>query len=314
MEPAIKTRTKKVFDDRNVAHLWANKVQSDARNQRHTFYFEGDTIYSYGRHFPIAVHYKNVVLFTLDTYSNTTAKHIDYVRSAASHKDKIYCLNPDSAAYGNHTRNIDHWIDGIKSEIKNLERSKKPSIYLDKIEQAKGQLNKYLQFFNLKLNKEQQKIIAVKSYDEYKELIQKERAAKERKKATLLKVGKPLYVNALRLWKDYADITPAKYRESLTPHQQSSILYYAEQTSYTTLRTNGIEIETSKGIKLPVEVGKRYYNFFKRIVKSGGCHGNCNYRMLDYKVKSATSEGLVIGCHNIPTEEIEAIAVKLNWK
>jgi hypothetical protein len=40
----------------DVAHVWAHQLQSHARNKRGNFYFQGDTIYSYGSHFPIAKH------------------------------------------------------------------------------------------------------------------------------------------------------------------------------------------------------------------------------------------------------------------
>ena len=45
-----------VFTDNNtIAELWATQAQNHARNKRHTFYFTGNTIYSYGEHFPIAI-------------------------------------------------------------------------------------------------------------------------------------------------------------------------------------------------------------------------------------------------------------------
>src|SRR5436190_15215353 len=70
-----------------IAHLWMNKKQDSARDGRGSFYFKGDTIYSYGAHFPIARHITNkngehAVLMTTRTYSNTTAKHISMVQSA----------------------------------------------------------------------------------------------------------------------------------------------------------------------------------------------------------------------------------------
>jgi hypothetical protein len=73
-----------VMDNDMVAHVWAAQSQDDARNPQRNFYFEGDTIYSYGRHFPIArfVDGKRAVLFTTRTYSNTTAGHIHTVRRA----------------------------------------------------------------------------------------------------------------------------------------------------------------------------------------------------------------------------------------
>src|SRR3954470_1643232 len=71
----MKTRV----ETHTVAKLWANKTQSNARNGRN-FYFDDDTIYSYGPHFPIARHVKNqkgqsAILFTTRDYSSTTATH-----------------------------------------------------------------------------------------------------------------------------------------------------------------------------------------------------------------------------------------------
>jgi hypothetical protein len=59
-------------------HLWAHHTQDDARNRQGNLYFTGDTICSYGSHFPIARHVKNdsekrAVLFTTATYSVTTS-------------------------------------------------------------------------------------------------------------------------------------------------------------------------------------------------------------------------------------------------
>ena len=52
-------RTRTVHPADMVAHLWAHKSQDFARNPGHNFYFHGDTIYSYGSHFPVARHVEN---------------------------------------------------------------------------------------------------------------------------------------------------------------------------------------------------------------------------------------------------------------
>lgn len=49
-----KARVRQVVDTDTVAHLWAHQTQDHARNKLGNFYFDGATIYSYGRHFPIA--------------------------------------------------------------------------------------------------------------------------------------------------------------------------------------------------------------------------------------------------------------------
>src|SRR5436190_24347448 len=91
--PQAKTRKRKktVFDTGEIPHLWAHKVQESARNAQGNLYFDGETIYSYGSHFPIARHTvdnptkknpKLAVLFTTRSYSVTTSGHVSAVRSA----------------------------------------------------------------------------------------------------------------------------------------------------------------------------------------------------------------------------------------
>ena len=82
-------RTRYVYPSDMVAHLWAHKSQDFARNPGHNFYFHGDTIYSYGSHFPVARHVENkrgrAVLFTTRDYSVTTSGHKWTVLGACKH-------------------------------------------------------------------------------------------------------------------------------------------------------------------------------------------------------------------------------------
>lgn len=79
------TSRRKVRSD--VAHVWAHRLQEEARNSTRSLFFNGDTIYSYGRHFPIARHVTDkhgraCVLFTTRDYSVTTSGHKSAVRCA----------------------------------------------------------------------------------------------------------------------------------------------------------------------------------------------------------------------------------------
>lgn len=80
------------MDNSQVAHLWANRSRERAKGSN--FYFEGDTIYSYGSHFPIARHFGGVVLFTNQSYSVSTSRHISYVRQACTHLRRFTVSNP----------------------------------------------------------------------------------------------------------------------------------------------------------------------------------------------------------------------------
>src|SRR5260370_7685600 len=69
-------RKKHVFDTGEIPHLWAHRTQDEARNRQGNLYFTGDTIYSYGSHFPVARHVTNPAgergaLFTTPTYTVT---------------------------------------------------------------------------------------------------------------------------------------------------------------------------------------------------------------------------------------------------
>lgn len=61
-----------------VAHLWVHQLQNEANYGQH-FYFRGDTIYSYGAHFPMGkvVKYKDRKAYVLnsDHYSPTSSNH-----------------------------------------------------------------------------------------------------------------------------------------------------------------------------------------------------------------------------------------------
>lgn len=63
-----------------VAEMYAEgKVEGTAPHM----FIDGDTIYSYGYHFPIATKVRDgVYLFNIDGYSNTTARHKFHVLNA----------------------------------------------------------------------------------------------------------------------------------------------------------------------------------------------------------------------------------------
>ena len=77
-----------------------------ARESGGRFYFVGDTIYSYGSHFPIARHVahkgKAAVLFTTRSYSVTTAGHKCMVESACRHLTVFHVAD----LYGDHRKQV----------------------------------------------------------------------------------------------------------------------------------------------------------------------------------------------------------------
>lgn len=73
----------KVFANRQVAHLWANRSQDEARSANGNFFFTGSRLYSYGSHFIVAEHLDNRrVLINDATYGQTTSMHQSHMRHA----------------------------------------------------------------------------------------------------------------------------------------------------------------------------------------------------------------------------------------
>lgn len=65
--------------NQRVADAWVSGIRATSGN----LYTDGETIWSYGRHFPIAKHLADGrVLYNITHYSNTTAKHQALVSSA----------------------------------------------------------------------------------------------------------------------------------------------------------------------------------------------------------------------------------------
>ena len=108
-----------------VAHLWANQSQQCARSNNGNFYFEDDTIYSYGSHFPIAKHVDNVVLFTTDTYSPTTGQHCSIVSSACSHLKTFHVPLISADDREDHQYNLKNYIERIEQELLSASRARK---------------------------------------------------------------------------------------------------------------------------------------------------------------------------------------------
>ncbi len=92
---------KKVVNTNSVIQLWANQSQTEARNPNRSIFFEGNTIYSYGKHFAIAKHVGSEVLISTRKYSVTTAKHKGGVFRAVCRKNPIFVENVDNSVEDN---------------------------------------------------------------------------------------------------------------------------------------------------------------------------------------------------------------------
>lgn len=331
---------KTVFSNSELPHVWAHQKQSEGRNPNRTFYFYGDTIYSYGSHFAIATHFDGMVLFTTRTYSNTTAKQVGEVRRACSHMRKIYCAYPRDAKYGHHSGNVKDLMNDIIFEYNKIERARIKSNYMRAIANKVDQANVYFEIFPdakeqflkkqnfdysdsmLKVWYEvtseawQAKYSAILAEEKRKELAkndpaymtakEKERAERAAKIAELVPGLSERFVLA---WRNGAEKYFIENLKGLQKIAFKKIPNISE--GLIKLRVINGNLETSKGIKIPVLVAERYYRIFLQRKETGNFE---NYEIQGYKVNGFENDILTVGCHNIPMTEIEYFAELLRLK
>lgn len=265
---------KYVFNNQStIAHMWANQTQDNARNSGN-FFYDNDTIYSYGRHFPIARHVTNeagqkAVLFTTRSYSNTTAKHISIVRQASRHLNVLACHTPSEH---NHHTNFADWLNRIEYAASFLPRAKKPEKYLSLIDEVRREINAYIGFWGISIPEDLSTALSISNKEEYVSYQTKkselELLAKEHAAAELAKKHK----------KDLAEWLKGK----------GTRLYVHNGKDY--LRIKEDRIETSQAVRIPIQIGESIY---RKIISNQLQPGD---KILDYTVDSV-GDSIKVGCH-----------------
>jgi len=293
---------KTVLSPSEIPHTWAHQLQDNARTSNSSLYFEGRTIYSYGRHFPIAVIDANqpqIVYFTTRSYSNTTTKHLYATRSAISHKTLIYCENPDQADRGTHSQNLEAFDNACKSIAKNsLRTARKPEMYLNQIAHQRDLFTRYCTHFKIKKSVQNKyKYIWIESQDGGIKATEKEIKAREKQLKEQIKREK------LRHTEDVRKFRAFEVKRVWTRIDRDFLRYNSETK----------RIETSQEIEIPVKIAQKFYEWVKLIKSTGGCKGECNMKILDFEVQYVNADEIKIGCHVITTAEYETLATQLGW-
>jgi len=292
----------------DVAHNWAhnqNGSMGDMHAAGNRMFSERMAIYSYGRHFMIAKHVTNkknvhAVLFTMDTYSNTTAKHVRITRDAVSHLTVFLVPSPDST-FNDNMRSFEN---RMKAALKGLAGARKPEKYIEPAKYLLKLAMAYAEFEGVKAPKVLFDLIKQAENGKYAKYLQAEAARikaenEEREKQELADFREMV----LKFRKGKGERIHKNYR-----HNQPEMM-----VDY--LRYNGRKkrVETSQGVQIPVAIAKRAFGWIKLTREAGGCNGECKYKILDFEVKEVTAVDVKIGCHTIQHTEIDKFAKKMGW-
>ena len=101
--------------NQEVADAWAMGYSAKSGNM----FTDGETIYSYGYHFPIAKRVNGHVLFNRTYYSATTSKHQSHVRRAIRYSNVIPCRAINAHDNERYTK---CYVEGLLRKIPNCRK------------------------------------------------------------------------------------------------------------------------------------------------------------------------------------------------
>ncbi len=290
----------KVINSDQVAHFWANKTQSEARNPNGSMFFNGNTIYSYGSHFPIARHIerkgKSAVAFTTRDYSVTTSSHKSTVASAARHLTVFTVADVESDRADTIKANLADYGDRITALLLKAKRARKNAKWdLEQAEALINEGNQYAQFYGYKPKFAQPE-------DWQAQVAKAEATAKavNERKRKQAEIDRKERLEALEQWKQGAAVG---YR------------FYDLPTALRVIGDNSNrEMETSLGARVPIAEAEKAFRF-AWIQRARGWHRNGEqFTVGHYNLDAVNDQGVVAGCHRVAWPEIERFAQTQGWQ
>lgn len=277
-----------------VAHAWIHAPirTENARAKGHALFFEGDTIYSYGKHFPIARIVQEdgrlpfVLFTTAKTPSSSTARHMTIVKDAIPAAWGFGRVPHPVDDLPNQSDEIKRWyVEEIADLARKAERARtNRSHYLVQAENLRSEGNRLAERFSLGWTLPEPGG-AAEALDELRE---RDRARAER----LAEKRRAELQDRVREWR------AGEHGASLN---HPDIL----------LRVKGKVVQTSRGAEFPVSHAKRAWPWILNR-HNGGTSLPRRIVLGPFVVDSVDEHGNVTaGCHFVKWEEIERLAGEL---
>ena len=301
-------RIKTVFGSaEEVCHLWAHQTQETAKSSN--CYFNGDTVYSYGSHFPmgkiVTRKGQTAVLLTTRDYSNTTAKHKGYARGATRHMTQFFV--PVLSAKPR--EQFDTYQPRVLEAMEKAGKARtNREWHINHAAALVAEANRFAEFFGLKPRLTMPENVEA-AVAEAKRL---DDAAKRRESARITRE------NNARIKREAAAKAEALEDVELWRKGEKSSIRNSRLLDSVALRitADGSEVESSQHATVPVAHAQRAYRIGLRyIAKHAEYHRNGTVvRVGHYSVDSMDTAGHIrIGCHNIEWAEVERLAKLAGW-
>jgi len=306
-----------------VTHAWAN--QTGKSRKGFNMFYEGDTIYSYGYHFPIARivegNDRKVVLFTNKNRSVSTSKHKSYTYRAVNHMT-IYSVDFMLDRHGllsieeQHAANIEARVKAYKEALKAAPRKLDDwSVHnqLRFANRAQSTIEAYVLEFGLANVPEVQKVLPTDDW--FHDLKWDCMAALKAKQERAADPKHQAKLEAARLARENRKAREEEarrkgrevyYREIVRPKQKAWLrgeqVALAQHTARPLPRIKGDIIQTSWGASVPLSIGIRLY---QKAVECRREHKEyeppLGIEVGDFRLQRIKANGdLVVNCHDIP--------------
>lgn len=300
----------------DVAHNWAN--QTGRARRGHNMFYDGDTIYSYGAHFPIArivtrEDGARCVLFTTDSYSVSTAKHMTITRRALHGLDMPIFRVPfiseavfsrrSSRWYGAseiHAANIESYHSRVKSAYERSKRRRNKHYAVQDLrtcERLIAECKECARFFDLK-----ETTSFPANIQESIALYEKEaREAEEKRRAEEKKALKTWIEEKLPRWRmgEKLSCPYSSYKYLRVRRMDDNASDYIETSGYARIPVTDAIAAWPELIRL------------KKICQARDTTVTNQMKLGNFTLDHASKQGIRVGCHFIEWSEIEYIAKEL---
>ncbi|WP_184549857.1 hypothetical protein [Mucilaginibacter sp. FT3.2] len=281
---------KRVVDKHTVAHLWANRLQTDARTATGNFYFENEKIWSYGSHFLIAYHAQNdngehAVVITRNKYSVTTSEQVSIVRAASSHLNQL--IVPDAGI--SREPLLKKWYNEITGIAANLQRARKPEKYIYQIRTVIHEARRYADFFGFELPACLRKAGEIQNAAQYAEVLENENTFRKKEEEKNRIEEQKIHRLQLKDWRAL----------------KSGYIKKRDGFDYLRFDKSTNRVQTSQRVEIPATIARNFYALVLDSLTDGGCK-NCKMTLMDrYEVNEINKDFIKVGCHKISIKEIK---------
>lgn len=292
------------MDASMIAHEWAHG--RDKKYARSNVFAESGTIYSYGRHFPMARFYSvagggRVVLFTSHGYSVSTARHLSYVRQAVR-GSKMFTVDKVCNYAGGDLSKVEHKENHrkmLEDVARLVAKSKSPRIrpatvadLLSQAESMRKSANEYRAAF--KLGGRDVESVGVAA----DKIAAAERAAKRAAEKSAAKRKAEAAERFGKWCAGAADVRASGFAEWPVAFRLKP-------------GTKGRVVESSLGAEFASAAARAVWPALVDIRAGVTAYDSVSSEGLSvagFRINSVNAEGLRVGCHNVSWEAAEALA------